>query len=319
MGLFWTLKRLTRASRPRRQASLQPPGRPMPREMRFPVAQPSQIPRRETILRGRCWVIDGDTIVIDKVHIRLAGIDAPELDHPWGQQAKWAMVKLCKGQTVTAHIRPEISYDRVVADCFLADGRDLAAELVKAGLALDWPKFSDGKYRSLEPADARKKLWRASIRQSGVRWPEDAEGMAPVATQAPSLPPPRSYWPIPEPALEDRDREWPKYWFGWLIVPAVVVVLVGCNFVGSDPGSSTPASTTPPRTGQSVPAFAGFVVTAEVLNVRNEPSARSSVIGQIGKGSRVFPNEASGNWFGIEMSDGATGWVHSDFLSSATE
>lgn len=103
-----------------------------------------------TTLKGRCWVIDGDTIVIDNVRIRLAGIDAPELDHPWGQKSKWALVQLCKGKIITAHIRPDISHDRVVADCVLPDGRDLAAELVQAGLALDWTKYSGGKYRHLE-------------------------------------------------------------------------------------------------------------------------------------------------------------------------
>ena len=122
----------------------------------------------ETVVRGRCWVIDGDTIVINKIHLRLAGIDAPELDHPWGQQSKWALVQLCKGQTVTARIRPEVSFDRVVAECFLPDGRDLAAELVRSGLALDWPKFSGGKYRHLEPEDVRRKLWRADARQCGT-------------------------------------------------------------------------------------------------------------------------------------------------------
>lgn len=121
-----------------------------------------------TVLQGRCWVIDGDTIVIDNVRIRLAGIDAPELDHPWSQKSKWALVQLCKGQTVTARIKPELSYDRVVAECFLPDGRDLAAELVRGGLALDWPKFSGGKYRHLEQPDARQKLWRASARQRGT-------------------------------------------------------------------------------------------------------------------------------------------------------
>jgi endonuclease YncB( thermonuclease family) len=119
-------------------------------------------------LRGRCWVIDGDTIVINSVHIRLAGIDAPELDHPWGQRSKWTLMQLCKGKTVTARIKPELSYDRLVAECFLPDGRDLAAELVRSGMALDWPKFSGGKYRNLEPADARRKLWRADARQKGT-------------------------------------------------------------------------------------------------------------------------------------------------------
>lgn len=122
----------------------------------------------ETVLRGRCWVIDGDTIVINNIRVRLAGIDAPELDHPWGQQSKWALVQLCKGQTVTARIKPEVSYDRMVAECFLPDGRDLGAELVRIGLALDWPKFSGGKYRHLEPEDVRRKLWRADARQRGT-------------------------------------------------------------------------------------------------------------------------------------------------------
>ncbi|WP_354043720.1 thermonuclease family protein [Devosia sp. UYZn731] len=124
-------------------------------------------PVSPAVLQGRCWVIDGDTIIVDNVRLRLAGIDAPELDHPWGNQSKWALVQLCKGQTVTARLQPEMSYDRVVAECFLPNGRDLAAELVRCGLALDWPKFSGGKYRHLEPADARRKLWRADARQRG--------------------------------------------------------------------------------------------------------------------------------------------------------
>lgn len=133
-------------------------------ETRVVVVEQSTSPQ---VVQGQCWVIDGDTIVIGDVRLRLAGIDAPELDHPYGKQAKWALVQMCKGQTVTARIRPELSYDRLVAECFLPDGRDLSAELVRAGLALDWPKFSGGKYRHLETADARRKLWRADARQRG--------------------------------------------------------------------------------------------------------------------------------------------------------
>jgi micrococcal nuclease len=133
-------------------------------------------PAAGTILRGRCWVIDGDTIIIDNVQLRLAGIDAPELDHPWGQRSKWALVQLCKGKTITARIRPEISYDRLVAECFLPDGRDLSAELVRSGLALDWPNYSGGKYGHLEPSGAREKLWRATARQHGTLRPDRGKG-----------------------------------------------------------------------------------------------------------------------------------------------
>ena len=118
-------------------------------------------------ISGKCYVIDGDTIVIQGAHIRLAGIDAPELEHPWGKKAKWELVRLCKGQIITARIEPEISYDRMVATCFLPDGRDLSAEMVKIGLALDWPKFSGGRYTHLEPEGVRKKHWKAAARQRG--------------------------------------------------------------------------------------------------------------------------------------------------------
>ena len=118
-------------------------------------------------LTGTCYVVDGDTIRIGSVSLRLAGIDAPELDHPWGQKAKWELVRLCKGQTITAKIEPGISYDRLVATCYLPDGRDLSAEMVRRGHAIDWPKFSGGKYAHLEPDGVRKKHWKAAARQRG--------------------------------------------------------------------------------------------------------------------------------------------------------
>jgi micrococcal nuclease len=171
--LLWILRYLSGPTKPpRRTAPTRPYERPVPREIRVEPRQPqvSQAPAK--IIRGKCWVIDGDTIIIQDVRIRLAGIDAPELNHPYGKQSKWALAQLCKGQTITAHIKPELSYDRVVAQCFLPDGRDLAAELVKIGLAVDWPKFSGGKYGCFEPPGARRKLWRADLRQRGVVMPD---------------------------------------------------------------------------------------------------------------------------------------------------
>ena len=117
--------------------------------------------------RGKAYVVDGDTIIIQGVSIRLAGIDAPELDHPYGQRARSAMIRLCAGQPVTAQLVGHVSYERAVAICTLPDGRDLAAELVKEGLALDWPKFSGGRYRQFEPPGVRRKLWRADAKQKG--------------------------------------------------------------------------------------------------------------------------------------------------------
>jgi len=64
---------------------------------------------------------------------------------------KWALVALCKGQIITAYPTGETSYDRIVAKCFLPDGRDLAAEMVKMELALDIPLFQ--KYCRTENVD----------------------------------------------------------------------------------------------------------------------------------------------------------------------
>ncbi|KQI68424.1 nuclease [Loktanella sp. 3ANDIMAR09] len=77
------------------------------------------------------------------------------------------MVQLCKGQTIRADVVCTDDHGRTVARCYLPDGRDLSAEMVKAGLAIDWPKFSGGRYRDLEVDNARKKMWLADARQKG--------------------------------------------------------------------------------------------------------------------------------------------------------
>ena len=280
----------------------------MPREFRVVVTAPSRSPEVETFLRGRCWVVDGDTIVIDKVHIRLAGIDAPELDHPFGQQSKWALIKLCRGQTITARIKPEMSYNRVVAECLLPDGRDLAAEMVRCGMAIDWPKFSGGKYRHLETPDARKKLWRASIRQRGMA--SLLDDLSPVAPQ--SAPPNsgRTWAPAATPIFSDTSRTKSRRWIGWLIVPGFLLVLVGCaltsrNFAPDDTRS----------TRQQAAAPEAFVVTAAVLNVRSAPSGNAQIITQLERGTTIVPNRASGRWHAILLQDGRTGWVYGEYLN----
>lgn len=131
-----------------------------------PASAPQDRPR-QTVLHGSAYVVDGDTLVIRNTRIRLFGVDAPEMQHPFGQKAKWALVSLCKGKTVRAEVIEEDSHGRIVARCFLEDGRDLSAEMVRLGLALDWPKFSGGTYRAMEVPGIRRKLWLADARQAG--------------------------------------------------------------------------------------------------------------------------------------------------------
>lgn len=152
------------------------PTSPSPRQA-VPEIRRTQPPRfdegsakhlhKQRVLNGPAYVTDGDTIKIGKTQVRLFGVDAPELNHPYGKQAKWALHKLCKGQIVRAEVTDEDAHGRTVAQCYLPDGSDLSAEMVKQGLAIDWPKFSGGKYKNLETPDARKKLFLADARQKG--------------------------------------------------------------------------------------------------------------------------------------------------------
>jgi micrococcal nuclease len=118
-------------------------------------------------LYGSAFVVDGDTLTIQKTQIRLFGVDAPEMNHPYGKKAKWALLALCKGQRIRAEIAAIDRHGRTVAKCYLQDGRDISAEMVKLGLAIDWEKYSGGTYRALEVPDARKRMWLADARQKG--------------------------------------------------------------------------------------------------------------------------------------------------------
>ena len=130
------------------------------------TARPSVAAQRVLmVLNGYARVTDGDTLVIDERRVRLFGIDAPELKHPYGAEAKAAMEGLCQGQMIQAQALSVDRYDRLVARCVLPDGRDLAAELVKRDLALDWSKYSGGAYARYENVGVRDKLHRTHMRQ----------------------------------------------------------------------------------------------------------------------------------------------------------
>lgn len=122
---------------------------------------------RRHVITGRASVLDGDCLYVGQTKIRLFGVDAPELNHPYGVKAKWALVNLCTGNLICAKSIATDWYGRRVARCTLPDGRDLSAEMVKQGLALDWPKYSCGRYAHLEPHGARRMLWLADARQQG--------------------------------------------------------------------------------------------------------------------------------------------------------
>jgi micrococcal nuclease len=73
------------------------------------------------------------------------GIDAPERKQAFGQKSKDYLGSLCFGREVL--IKP-INYDRnkrLIADSFTGSGKDLSREMVRAGYAWHFKKYSSDK------------------------------------------------------------------------------------------------------------------------------------------------------------------------------
>lgn len=85
-------------------------------------------PGAGTVLEGRARAIDGDTLVLEGEHVRLLGIDAPELDQPCGGGARtsesWACGLAARealvgllGRPVVCRSQGRDRYHRVLARC----------------------------------------------------------------------------------------------------------------------------------------------------------------------------------------------------------
>jgi len=87
-------------------------------------------------------VEDGDTLTVRRNKARftmnVAAVDAPELDQPYGQEAKRMAAALVKNQVVTIRVYGTEHKGRLTGEVWFKDKRNLARELVKAGLA--WVK-----------------------------------------------------------------------------------------------------------------------------------------------------------------------------------
>lgn len=102
------------------------------------------------LIAGSFSAIDGDTIRAGDLHLRLWGIDAPELSHPSGAAARQALISLIAGQDLSCE-RKGHDHGRLVARCVRDDGQDLACLMVAAGQAADWPRYSGGAYAPCAP------------------------------------------------------------------------------------------------------------------------------------------------------------------------
>lgn len=105
-------------------------------------------------------VRDADTIVVDGTPVRLQGVDAPELKHRGGQDARRCMVSYLRGKDISCDLTGERTHDRCVGVCY-ANGQDVGAAVIAAGHALDCRRYSGGRYAKYETAAAKSRLRRA--------------------------------------------------------------------------------------------------------------------------------------------------------------
>jgi endonuclease YncB( thermonuclease family) len=109
-------------------------------------------------------IIDGDTYdILDdnntQTRIRIYGIDAPERGMPYYKVSKNYLGELTKGNKITIEIKDKDRYGRIVAKGYLPNGDDIGLELIKAGVAWHFKKYSnDMEYAEAEINAKQKKL-----------------------------------------------------------------------------------------------------------------------------------------------------------------
>lgn len=124
------------------------------------------------VVAGEARVIDGDTIQVAGVRIRLEGIDAPETGQScqWPDGSDWncgnvasaELEKLVRGQTVSCDPSGLDKYGRTLAICFVAE-HEINAAMVERGLAWAFVRYST-RYVATEAAarEARVGIWHGA-------------------------------------------------------------------------------------------------------------------------------------------------------------
>ncbi len=113
-------------------------------------------------------VADGDTITVlndakEQIKIRVNGIDCPEKGQAFGKKAKQFTKDLVAGEMVMIQPYKHDKYGRTIGDVILGDGRHLSQELVRAGFAWWFFKYSDDAQLGqleVEAKIAKVGLWK---------------------------------------------------------------------------------------------------------------------------------------------------------------
>jgi len=144
----------------------------------------------ETFYDGRVEsVIDGDTIEVlvdgspkELLRIRLANIDTPEHDQPWGERARAALAARVDGRVVRINAVATDRYGRIVGEVYASDVC-VNCELVRDGHAWVYRRYALDAALILLEDDARlhqRGLWSLppAERVPPWEWRSDARSAA---------------------------------------------------------------------------------------------------------------------------------------------
>ena len=118
----------------------------------------------------------GKSLKLRTIHVRLAGVDAPELAHfgrpsqPYGQEAVDWLSKYILRRRVRAYIYKRDQYDRAVATVYVRKGllrRDVGLQMLKCGLATVYEAKSGAEFGVLENKYRKAEKW-AKFRRKGM-------------------------------------------------------------------------------------------------------------------------------------------------------
>ena len=95
------------------------------------------------------YVVDGDTFQANGQRVRVWGIDSPEREEPYYQAATDHLRELIDKQAIECVFIDQDKYKRAVMRCYF-EGDDISKTMVRAGMARDFTRYSDGYYKRAE-------------------------------------------------------------------------------------------------------------------------------------------------------------------------
>lgn len=132
----------------------------------------------ETITAKVVGVVDGDTVTVilpggSQQQVRLQGIDAPELNQPFGAEARHYLSSLLLDKKIRLEWNKRDAYGRIIGK-ILISGHDVSLEMIRAGFAWHYKQYEG------EQSVADRQLYAAAETEARASARDLWQGSAPV-------------------------------------------------------------------------------------------------------------------------------------------